>query len=299
MAIAPRAKVRALSGATRHASFAPLVPCEFSDHPFCHKLARSPLPRSQDQRAPARADRRRPDGRRLFHLARDGAAEPGAGRGLVAHSGAQAALSAKSRRVALSRHPRHLCRAFPCSSGQAAIRGADGTRGLPCGGGDALRRTFPHARQLGVHPRRLSRLRGAGGRERRRSDTSCRRDHRLLSDRAGARRRGPDLRPAAARRCRDLVRTARGRLVSARSGNRHGGLCCSRPGRDLQPRAGAMGDVVGSKRRGWRPHGVHRQAEAAGDRRLRRGAVRLSRRALPCRKAASATPSRFSPPPSP
>ena len=280
-------------------SFAPLVPRESPHDTLRHQPARSPLPRSQDRRAAARADRRRPDGRRLFHLARDGAAEPGARRGLAAHSGAQAALSAKSRRVALSRHSRHLCRAFPCSSGQAAIRGADGARRLPCGGGDALWRTFPYARQLGVHPRRLSRLRGAGGRERLGSDTSCRRDHRLLSDRAGARLRYPDLRPAAAWQCRDLVRTARGRLVSARSGNRHGGLCRSRPGRDLQPRAGAMGDVVGRKRRGRRSHRVHRQAEAAGDRRLRRRAARLSRRALPCRKAASATPSRFSRPPSP
>jgi hypothetical protein len=278
-------------------SFAPLVPRESPHDTLRRRPARSPLPRSQDRRAPARADRRRPDGRRLFHLARDGAAEPGAGRGLAAHSGAQAALSAKSRRVALSRHPRHLCRAFPCSSGQAAIRGADGARRLPCGGGDALWRTFPHTWQLGVHPRRLSRLRGAGGRERRGSDTSCRRDRRLLSDRAGARLRDPDLRPAAARQCRDLARTARGRLVSAGSRNRHGGLCRSRPGRDLQPRAGTMGDVVGRKRRGWRPHGIHRQAEAAGDRRLRRRAARLSHR--PCPAAASATPSRFSRPPSP
>ncbi|MET4604422.1 hypothetical protein ABIB90_003914 [Bradyrhizobium sp. JR4.1] len=105
----------------------------------------------------------------------------------------------------------------------------------------------------------------------------CRHDHRVLSDRAGSGLRHPDLRPATVRRCRDLVRSARGRVVCARGGNRPCSVRCGGAGRDPRSRAGPMGDVVGRKRRGRRSRRFDRQAETAGDRRRRRRAARFPR----------------------
>jgi Fusaric acid resistance protein-like len=68
-------------------------------------------------------------------------------------------------------------------SHQAAVCVAHRARGVPCRGGDALRRCLAHPGQLGLHPGRLSRLRSERGERRRGRVASCRHHRGGVADR--------------------------------------------------------------------------------------------------------------------
>ena len=123
-------------------------------------------------------------------------------------------LAPRSVALHFPRDPLHLRRAVSRFPRQAAVRTADRACRFPCCCRDTLWRSLAYAGQLGVYPRRLSRLRTARRGGRIGSLSPCRRDGGSFADFTGAGLRGPDWRPASSN-CAARPRTSVGRLTAA------------------------------------------------------------------------------------